>query len=1660
MNNMFTSQAGNFFSALQSGVDPRTGQFNVNFPLAHFNANNLLGPQLDLTLSYSPLNNNNIGFGTGFSFGLTQFNYETNLLELSNGEKYRVESGTNIIRNKKLNNFSFNYANGNSDENGYIVVWKNGKKEYLTAVADGQTFVTTKMTSPTDREITLTWGWSGSFPLLESICDEQRLLCNITYDTIVNVIIWPSSAEEYALRFALQNNDTILSNISRVVSDSETLYWLFDYSYAGNEDSSYQLTKVTFPTGVQEFVNYNSVEGLSFPDNASLSWLPVVAQHTRVPGAGQVETVTDYEYTSHNFLGYNSDFGSWSENSDYIFTTLTDYTYGSTETVTCAGVTVTTRRTYNNYHFLVLEEVTRDGCSQLTQTDYYAEKNTFIDGQPLQFQLPCRRTITWMDSEGHSRQEITLSEFDEYGNPIREVRPDGTTVTTAWYDAKGEEGCPAEPNGFVRFMKQQLITPPATDYDVPVQSTQYAYVLLGDTHYVVQQSKSAYSGDTLLNTQTTTYENNKSSREFGRVSAITNKIYDLSDSSKSYSSMQTFVTTVNNGVMTQNVVFTGHDGLRTTVERVQSIYSGRIQGETNVQGIKTRYVYDGLGRLLTRTHCPDSGYENTTTWSYMLTPDAIFTTETNASGNAVRTYFDGNGRIISQHQYDADTSSSWREIQSYSHNALGEAASSERSDWWIDRTNSPVQCVMTAKNTYDGWGAITSTTFTDGISDQQVTSAVYLTRTISQHGTVSNNTLKSGAVLTQYDVSQRPLSVTRIDTSGAMQGERKYEYDGLGRLRREEDELGNIILRTYDIYGRVVTQTLPDGSVVSRTYAPHLTGNNVASISVTGPDNATRLMGTQTFDSLGRLTASISGGRITTYTYDGVSPVPATVTTPAGDLLNYTYIPELDNAISSITAKDLTQVFTYHPVTGWLIEAKETNGAAIIREWYPSGSLKAETTKSVSGVSRSTNYAWTQGGQPIKCTDITGAHTQYARDVYGRVINMSDSVLSVALNYDALGRLSTQTVTDTVTQASLTTKFTYDDFGCEVGRMVTDSVGTVVNVTQAWRANGQLAARVTYRNGETVRTEVYGYDVRNRLVSYTVNGSTLPHDPYGNEMAVQTFSYDVLNNLTSVITTLSNGTTNTATYQYENDKDPTQLTKVKHTHKSYPAAITLNYDANGRMTQDEAGRILKYDVTGRLVSVSGNNVSGGTYGYDALNRLVSQNVNHDDLRELYYRGDELVNEVLTSQSREIRLIKMGHSCFGVSDAGSLTLVAGDQKSSTLWSRKTSENSGTLHAWSPYGSGKPASSLPGFNGERLDPVSGTYHLGNGYRAYNPVLMRFNCPDSLSPFGAGGINPYAYCVGDPINLADPSGHLSGQAIAGIVLGSIGLLAAIFTAGASIAAAGGVMAAIESASAVSLAIGAAGVVSDVTAIASGAAEDINPEASSVLGWVSLGFGIAGLAGVGAAKALASRGSYKVAKAMRASLGEDNILRGPAHWGGRGNGNGLGVVTHDHLANAPAGSRWHSIRQECMLNKGHYVFGADKPVAGRELMEPLGFFARRNSVTRRPINILSGSHGYWHGDNWTASAGFPNSIRDPGLLEWRFYFTDVNEFGQGQTLIGMDSLKGRIRVINMDGMTGDEFGRYVLNKNEHVILAYCYGRNDEALRFYRNLPPVVSYG
>ncbi|WP_448111688.1 RHS repeat-associated core domain-containing protein [Pseudomonas lini] len=81
------------------------------------------------------------------------------------------------------------------------------------------------------------------------------------------------------------------------------------------------------------------------------------------------------------------------------------------------------------------------------------------------------------------------------------------------------------------------------------------------------------------------------------------------------------------------------------------------------------------------------------------------------------------------------------------------------------------------------------------------------------------------------------------------------------------------------------------------------------------------------------------------------------------------------------------------------------------------------------------------------------------------------------------------------------------------------------------------------------------------------------------------------------------------------------------------------------------------------------------------------------------------------------------------------------------------------AYTAYGSQisqRTAGTHLGLNGQLRERATGWYHLGNGHRVYNPVLMRFHSPDRLSPFGKGGVNTYAYAMGDPINYTDPTGE----------------------------------------------------------------------------------------------------------------------------------------------------------------------------------------------------------------------------------------------------------------------------------------------------------------
>jgi len=147
-------------------------------------------------------------------------------------------------------------------------------------------------------------------------------------------------------------------------------------------------------------------------------------------------------------------------------------------------------------------------------------------------------------------------------------------------------------------------------------------------------------------------------------------------------------------------------------------------------------------------------------------------------------------------------------------------------------------------------------------------------------------------------------------------------------------------------------------------------------------------------------------------------------------------------------------------------------------------------------------------------------------------------------------------------------------------------------------------------------------------------------------------------------------------------------------------------------------------------------------------------------KQFFYKNGQLTTEVGSECSVTVLSASNAPLAETRSDGRSAktSLLALDLQSSIL----NSLHRDSLHtiAYNAYGHSKNAhstASLLGFTGQRYDDLTHCYLLGNGYRAYSPTLARFLSADSLSPFTTHTHNAYAYCLGDPVNRYDPSGHI---------------------------------------------------------------------------------------------------------------------------------------------------------------------------------------------------------------------------------------------------------------------------------------------------------------
>lgn len=186
------------------------------------------------------------------------------------------------------------------------------------------------------------------------------------------------------------------------------------------------------------------------------------------------------------------------------------------------------------------------------------------------------------------------------------------------------------------------------------------------------------------------------------------------------------------------------------------------------------------------------------------------------------------------------------------------------------------------------------------------------------------------------------------------------------------------------------------------------------------------------------------------------------------------------------------------------------------------------------------------------------------------------------------------------------------------------------------------------------------------------------------------------------------------------------------------------------------------------------------YRYDALDQLTGlESIGQPALSRFYCAG-HFATQLCGQATQSVMQHGSQPLMMQSREGGQINsqLMVTDQQRSVLHAGSTSQ------IYAPYGhrrvEGNPGSPL-GFIGEVIDPVTGHYLFGNGHRAFNPVLMRFNRADSLSPFGQGGLNPYAYCLGDPLNLSDPTGRFAELArlltsVTGLINTRMGMSAVI--------------------------------------------------------------------------------------------------------------------------------------------------------------------------------------------------------------------------------------------------------------------------------------------
>ncbi|WP_266157646.1 LysM peptidoglycan-binding domain-containing protein [Dyella silvatica] len=567
------------------------------------------------------------------------------------------------------------------------------------------------------------------------------------------------------------------------------------------------------------------------------------------------------------------------------------------------------------------------------------------------------------------------------------------------------------------------------------------------------------------------------------------------------------------------------------------------------------------------------------------------------NGNVSYTFYDANGRV------SATVDAAGGVVQ-YTRDTLGRAIQqvayirAVSTAGWLANGAVTVTVAATMPLTPDG--RLTQYTY-DALG--RLSSVTHYSQPPGMGSPVDGDTLTYF-----YDMASRVVHTTDVDLSGsAATRATSFFYDANGRTIGTLDANGYLTTRSYDAAGRLV-QTVAYATATN----PSLRGAYATLTPLVPASSGSDQVTTNYYDARGNVSGVLDAdGYFTQYTYDqnnrqltstrygtvvsaanrtSLVAITAVLAGTAAETTTRSY-DTYGDVLSAQNAEGTVTQYAYDSMGRVLQEsvAPGTTDARIMGTTYDAFGNIASTTDGVGAVSR---YAYDLSGNKTSITDASGNSTWYVYDLKGRLVYTVRGIADASGKQNALGEVS-ETDYDVFGDALKTTVY---------AGLIPLSAGfapTVASMTSAVTAMPGTG----HDQDDQVR---YQYDMEGNVV-FKSDG----------DFNVTQFAYDGFGDLI------------TRTRQQIgsfNFSSASTLSRSGVHIFSRPAPITnfitkYSYDALGHMTDQFDESISSsnvttnlrelqwsYDAFGRAVAYVDGNGATTTYGYDSLNRELTQSL--------------------------------------------------------------------------------------------------------------------------------------------------------------------------------------------------------------------------------------------------------------------------------------------------------------------------------------------------------------------------------------------------------------------------------------------------------------------